>query len=407
MRFGGRGRAGTVGLAVALLAACLLLAGGGASAVAKPKKHPNLKGAEPGAFADSVAQKVTDPSFTRLIWNLIKEEKTGPTIDDVMRELATINRKLDVLDRKLDDIAADVAEIRTNQYWIELQKYMSAISHVQDELADIAKERDAEDRQARSRGLARFVQENLAPYRKTFQNFVLTVPGGRKGIVVALSDQQRLGVRFWGAKETRNLVEAYDSYAAFQALMATEVAQAKVALASSPSQREKAEEDAKEIGREAREAIAKQVAELPKDTTGTGWWLIDTQSRLMWFTHVGASASDWGQAVNAIQNSRAAGFGNWRMPSDQDYDALGPGCLNRSLREPCAYATIVARRGWRLPTSCSGRGNIWWTSTLQAGRPAGFIWGDVGPYSGQTAHNPGTACVYMIRNVGAGESYWM
>lgn len=416
MNSGNRARTRARTTAVAVLATAVLLAAAGVAAaapvalggqVAKPKA-PNVRGAaEPGAFADSVAQKVTDPSFTRLIWNLIKEEKTGPTIDDVMHELALINKKLDVLDRKLDDIAADVAEIRTNQYWIELQKYMSAISYVQDELADIAKERDTEDRQARSRGLARFVQDNLAPYRKTFQNFVMTVPGGRKGIVAALSDQQRLGLRFWGAKETRNLIEAYDSYAAFQALMAAEVAQAKVALAASPSQREKAEEDAKEIGREAREAIAKQVAELPKDTTGTGWWQIDTQTRLMWYTHVGSWASDWGQAVNTIQYSRAAGFANWRMPSDPDYDGLGPGCAQRSLSQPCPFATVVSRRGWRLPTSCSGRGNVWWSSTPQAGRPAGFIWGDVPAYSGQTAHSPGTACIYMIRNVGAGESYWM
>lgn len=407
MNWRGRLRARVLSIAIVVVATGAILAGGGAASAAKPQA-PNVKGgAEPGAFADSVAAKITDPSFTRLIFNLIKDEKTGPTIDDVMRELAAINRKLDSLDRKLDDIAADVAEIRTNQYWIELQKYMSAIDYVQDELADIAKERDPEDRQGRSLRLARFVQENLAPYRKTFQNFVLTVPGGRKGIIAALSDQQRLGLRFWGPKQTQNLVEAYDSYAAFQALMAAEVAQAKVALAASPAQREKAEEDAKEIGREAREAIAKQVAELPKGMAGTSWWQVDVQTRLVWYTQLESRASDWGQAVNAIAYSRVGGFTNWRMPSDADYDALGPGCAQRSLRDPCAFATVVARRGWRLPTSCSGRGNVWWTSTPQAGRPAGFIWGDVGPWSGQTAHNPGTACIYQVRGVGAGEGYWM
>lgn len=393
-------------IAIAALGAGAIITAGGSASAAKPKAPSVKGGAEPGAFADSVATKIGDPSFTRLIFNLIKEEKTGPTIDDVMRELAAINRKLDSLDRKLDDIAADVAEIRTNQYWIELQKYMSAIEYVQDELADIAKERDPEDRQGRSLRLARFVQENLAPYRKTFQNFVLTVPGGRKGIIAALSDQQRLGLRFWGAKETRNLTEAYDSYAAFQALLAAEVAQAKVALAGSVSQREKAEEDAKEIGREAREAIAKQVAELPKGMAGTSWWQVDVQSRLVWYTQFEASPSDWGQAVNAIANSRVGGFTNWRMPSDADYDALGPGCAQRSLRDPCAFATVVARRGWRLPTSCGGR-NIWWSSTPQAGKPAGFIWSDVGPWSGQTAHAPGVACVYQVRGIGAGEGYWM
>lgn len=394
-----------LGLAVALFAASVLFAVAG-TATAAPRHEAKLGAGDPGGYADVIATKITDPSFTRLIFNLIKEEKTGPTIEDVLRELAIINQKLDVLDRKLDEIAADVAEIRTNQYWIELQKYMSAISHVQDELADIGKEKNAEDRQERSRALARFIQDNLAPYRKAFQNFVMAVPGGRKGIITALSDQQKLGRRFWGPKETQNLIEAYDGYSAFQSLLAAEVAQAKIALAASASQREKAEQDAKEIGREAKEAIAKQVAELPKGMAGTSSWLVDVPSGLLWFTRPGAAPVDWGQAGAEVAQSRAGGFSNWRMPSDGDYEALGPGCKQRSYKEPCPFATVVARRGWSLPTSCSGR-NIWWSSTPQAGRAAGFLWIDVPPMQGQTAHNPGVACVFQVRGVGAGESYWM
>jgi hypothetical protein len=394
-----------VGLAVAVLAACLLI-GGGAASAAKPKsKHPNLKGAEPGAFADSVATKITDPSTAKLIWNLIKEDAAGPSIGDVLRELAVINKKLDVLDRKLDGIAADVAEIRTNQYWIELQKYMGAISYVQEELADIGKEEDVEVRQARSRVLAQYIQTNLTPFRKPFQNFVLAVPGGRKGIIPALSDQQKLGLRFWGAKETQNLIEAYDAYAAFQALLAVEIAQAKIALAATPAQREKAEADAKELGKETKETIAKQVAELPKGMAGTTSWQVDLETRLAWFARPGAAPDDWGQAVAAVAQSRAGGFSNWRMPSDPEYDGLGP-CPQRNFKQPCAFATFLSKRGWKLPTSCNGR-NIWWTSTLQGGRPAGFIWTDVPAMQGQTAHSPGVACVLQVRGVGAGESYWM
>jgi hypothetical protein len=422
-------------MAVALLTTAAVLVGGGAGAAPAfahqavkpgevgPKPGDQAPGPEsgdqagkagsevkageaPGAYADDIAGKITSPEFTRLIFDLIKDPQSGPGIEDVLRQLAEINKRLDVLDRKLDDIAADVAEIRSNQYWIELQKYMGAISYVQEELADIGKEKDAEERQARSRSLARFIQDNLAPYRKTFQSFVLTAPGGRKGIIPALSDQQKLGVRFWGPKETENLSEAYDAYAAFQALLAAEVAQAKVALATTPSQIEKAEADAKEIGREAKEAIAKQVAELPKGLPGTSSWLVDTQSRLLWYTKEGAAPVDWSRAVADVRESRVGGFDNWRMPANGDYDLLGPGCWNRNYREPCAFAAVVAKRGWKLPTTCSGR-NVWWSSTPQLSTPAGFIWSEVAAGQGQVAHSPGTACVFQVREVGSGERYWM
>ncbi|HEX4730562.1 MAG TPA: hypothetical protein VH299_04800 [Solirubrobacterales bacterium] len=401
-------------MTVAALVTVAVLAGGSGAAAAPAPGHqalrrtePSLQGAgDPGAYADEIASKIADPSFTRLIFDLIKEPQTGPGIEDVLRELAEINKKLDVLDRKLDDIAADVAEIRTNQYWIELQKYTSAISYVQEDLADIGKEKDAEDRQARSRALARFVQDNLTPYRKTFQNFVLTAPGGRKGIIPALSDQQKLSVRFWGPKETENLIQAYDCYSAFQALLAGEVAQAKVAVATSASQREKAEADAKDIGQEAKETIAKQVAELPKGMPGTTAWQIDVQSRLLWYTKQGAAPLDWSKAVAEVQQSRVGGFGNWRMPSNDDYDLLGPGCSHRNYRDPCAFAAVVAKRGWKLPTTCGGR-NVWWSSTPQLSTPAGFIWDEVKPMQGQVAHSPGTACVFQVREVGSGERYWM
>lgn len=405
MSFRSWNRARALSVVVAVLAMAAVFAGAGAPVASAAPDPPKLGAGEPGDVAESIATKITDPSFTRLIFNLIKDEETGPTIVDVMRELATINRKLDVLDRKLDEIAAQVAEIRTNQYWIELQKYMSAIGFVQDRLVEIGKERDADDRQGQARALARYIQDNLAPYRKSFQNFVLTVPGGRKGIIAALSDQQKVGLRFWGPKETENLREAYNSYAAFQALLAAEVAQAKVALAS-PAQRERAELDAREIGAEALEAIAKQKAELPRGMTGTTSWQIDLQSRLIWVTRPGAAPVDLSRALAEVGQSRVGGFGDWRVPADPDYEALGPGCAKRSFREPCAFASFLDRKGWRLPTSCGGR-NIWWTTTPQAGKQAGFIWADIPPMSGQTAHNPGTACVFQIRGVGAGESYWM
>ena len=390
--------------ALALVAALALALLAGPASAAKPR-HPNLKGPDAGV-AESIATKITDPSFMKLIFNLIKEDTAGPTIGDVLRELAVINAKLDVLDRKVDEIAAQVAEIRTNQYWIELQKYTSAVAYVQEQLADIGKERDFEDRQARSRALARFIQENLAPYRKSFQNFVMTVPGGRKGIIAALSDQQKVGLRFWGQKETDNLTEAYNYYAAYQALLAAEVAQAKIALAASPGQKEKAEEDAKDIGLEAREAIAKQRAELPKGVPG-GWpWNVDTQSRLLWVTKPGAAPVGYAQAANEVAQSRFGGFSNWRMPADPDYEALGPGCTQRNYRDPCAFATVIAKRGWKLPTSCSGR-NVWWTTTTQRGMIVGLIWYDMPPMTGQVAYNPGTACVFQIRGAGDGERYWM
>jgi hypothetical protein len=405
-------------MVVAALATAAVLVGGGAGATAAPAPpapvdqtvpaaEPNLQvGAEPGAYADDIASKITSPEFTRLIFDLIKEGEAGPSIGDVLRQLAEINQRLDVLDRKLDDIAADVAEIRSNQYWIELQKYMSAISYVQEELADIGKEKDVEDRQTRSRSLARFVLDNLAPYRKTFQSFVLTAPGGRKGIIPALSDQQKLSVRFWGPKETENLIQAYDSYSAFQALLAVEVAQAKVAVATSPSQREKAEADANVIAQETKETIAKQVAELPKGLPGTTSWQVDTQSRLLWYTKEGAAPVDWSRAVADVRDSRVGGFSDWRMPSNGDYDLLGPGCSNRNYRDPCAFAAVVAKRGWKLPVTCSGR-NVWWSSTPQLSTPAGFIWSEVLPGQGQVAHSPGTACVFQVRDVGSGERYWM
>ena len=112
------------------------------------------------------------------------------------------------------------------------------------------------------------------------------------------------------------------------------------------------------------------------------------------------------RALSEVGQSRVGGFGDWRVPADPDYEALGPGCAKRSFRDPCPFASFLDRKGWRLPTSCSGR-NIWWTTTPQAGKQAGFIWADVPPMSGQTAHNPGTACVFQIRGVGAGESCWM
>lgn len=408
MSIGSANSSGQVWARISALAAALLVIGAvfaTTSASAAKPQHPNLKGPDAGV-AESIAAKITDPSFTKLIFNLIKEDTAGPSIGDVLRELAVINAKLDVLDRKVDEIAAQVAEIRTSQYWIELQKYISAVAYVQEQLADIGKERDFEDRQARSRVLARFIQENLAPYRKSFQNFVMTVPGGRKGIIAALSDQQKLGIRFWGQKETDNLTEAYNYYAAYQALLAAEVAQAKIALAASPGQKEKAEEDAKDIGLEAREAIAKQRAELPKGLTG-GWsWNVDVQSRLIWVTRPGAAPVGWSQAVNEVAQSKLGGFSNWRLPSDPDYDALGPGCLHRNYREPCAFATVIAKRGWKLGTSCSGR-NVWWTTTPQAGQAVGLIWTDMPPMTGQVAYNPGTACVFQIRGAGDGERYWM
>lgn len=82
-----------------MVATAALFAGAGAPAANAAPKPPKLGAGEPGDVAESIATKITDPSFTRLIFNLIKDEETGPTIGDVMRELATINRKLDVLDR--------------------------------------------------------------------------------------------------------------------------------------------------------------------------------------------------------------------------------------------------------------------------------------------------------------------
>jgi hypothetical protein len=130
-------------MAVALLATAAVLVGGGAAAAPAfahqavkpgevgPKPGPESGdqagkagsefkvGEAPGAYADDIAGKITSPEFTRLIFDLIKDPESGPGIEDVLRQLAEINKRLDVLDRKLDDIAADVAEIRSNQYWIE------------------------------------------------------------------------------------------------------------------------------------------------------------------------------------------------------------------------------------------------------------------------------------------------
>jgi hypothetical protein len=94
------------------------------------------------------------------------------------------------------------------------------------------------------------------------------------------------------------------------------------------------------------------------------------------------------------------------MPSNDDYDLLGPGCSHRNYREPCAFAAVVAKRGWKPPTACSGR-NVWWSSTPQLSTPAGFIWSELAAGQGQVAHSPGTACVFQVREVGSGERYWM